>query len=151
MADQNTTESSKTTDTLPAFRLQKLYVKDLSFESPSVPQSLQGPGQNPQLRVGVNVNAAPRGEDAYEVALQLEVHASSDLENWQLVGSGSIASLSQDGARIDRRVLFRDRMRCGLYRRRSGPGYWTRKGGLWPWRGWRHTWKRWGWDWRKRG
>jgi len=55
-----------------------LYIKDLSFESPTAPQSLQGPGQNPQLRVSVNVNAGPRGEDAYEVALQLEVHASSD-------------------------------------------------------------------------
>ena len=54
------------------------YIKDLSFESPSAPQSLQGPGQNPQLKVGVNVNAGPRGDDAYEVALQLEVHAKSD-------------------------------------------------------------------------
>ena len=65
--------------TQPQLTMLALYVKDLSFESPSVPKSLQGPGQNPQLRVGVNVNAAPRGEDAYEVALQLEVHASSDL------------------------------------------------------------------------
>ena len=40
---------------------------------------MQGPGQNPQLRVTVNVNAGPRGEETYEVALQLEVHASSDL------------------------------------------------------------------------
>jgi preprotein translocase subunit SecB len=54
------------------------YIKDLSFESPNAPQSLQGPGQNPQLKVGVNVNAAPRGEEVYEVALQLEVHAKSD-------------------------------------------------------------------------
>ena len=46
--------------------------------APARPQSLQGPGQNPQLRVSVNVNAGPRGEDTYEVALQLEVHASSD-------------------------------------------------------------------------
>ena len=35
------------------------YIKDLSFESPQAPQSLQGPGQNPQLKVSVNVNAAP--------------------------------------------------------------------------------------------
>jgi len=65
--------------TQPQLTMLALYVKDLSFESPSAPKSLQGPGQNPQLRVGVNVNAAPRGEEAYEVALQLEVHASSDL------------------------------------------------------------------------
>jgi len=54
------------------------YVKDLSFESPNAPQSLQGPGENPQLKVGVNVNVTPRGEEVYEVALQLEVHARSD-------------------------------------------------------------------------
>ena len=54
------------------------YIKDLSYESPSAPQSLQGPGQNPQLKVGINVNAVPRGDDVYEVALNLEVHAKSD-------------------------------------------------------------------------
>jgi preprotein translocase subunit SecB len=54
------------------------YIKDLSFESPQAPQSLQGPGQNPQLKVSVNVNAAARAEEAYEVALSIEVHARSD-------------------------------------------------------------------------
>src|SRR5689334_13379943 len=54
------------------------YIKDLSFENPGAPQSLQGPGQNPQLKVSVNVNAEPRAEEAFEVALHLEVHASSD-------------------------------------------------------------------------
>ena len=63
----------------PQLTMLALYVKDLSFESPSAPRSLQGPGQNPQLRVNVNVNAGPLGEETYEAALQLEVHASSDL------------------------------------------------------------------------
>jgi preprotein translocase subunit SecB len=62
----------------PQLTVLAQYTKDLSFESPSAPQSLQGPGENPQLKVGVNVNAAPRGNDAYEVALQLEVHAASE-------------------------------------------------------------------------
>jgi len=67
------------------------YVKDLSFENPGAPQSLQGPGQNPQLKVSVNVNAEPRGEEAFEVALQLEVHAKSDqgvIYNVELVYGG---------------------------------------------------------------
>lgn len=63
----------------PQLTMLALYVKDLSFESPSAPKSLQGPGQNPQLRVNVNVNAGPHGDDTYETALQLEAHASSDL------------------------------------------------------------------------
>ena len=75
----------------PQLTVLAQYIKDLSFESPSAPQSLQGPGQNPQLKVGVNVNAGPRGEDAYEVALQLEVHAKSDqgvIYNVELVYGG---------------------------------------------------------------
>jgi preprotein translocase subunit SecB len=67
------------------------YIKDLSFESPGAPQSLQGPGQNPQLKVTVNVNAGPRGEDTYEVALKLEVHTRSDngvIYNVELIYGG---------------------------------------------------------------
>jgi preprotein translocase subunit SecB len=67
------------------------YVKDLSFESPGAPQTLQGPGQNPQLKIGVNVNAGPRGDDAYEVALHIEAHAKSDagvIYNVELVYGG---------------------------------------------------------------
>lgn len=54
------------------------YVKDLSFESPGAPQTLQGPGENPQLKIGVNVNAGPRGDDIYETVVHLEAHAKSD-------------------------------------------------------------------------
>lgn len=65
-------------DSQPHLAVLAQYVKDLSFESPNAPKSLQGPGENPQLKVGVNVNAAPRGDDSYEVALHMEVHAKSD-------------------------------------------------------------------------
>jgi preprotein translocase subunit SecB len=77
--------------TQPQLTVLAQYIKDLSFESPSAPQSLQGPGQNSQLKVGVNVNAGPRTEDTYEVALQLEVHARSDqgvIYNVELVYGG---------------------------------------------------------------
>jgi preprotein translocase subunit SecB len=75
----------------PQLTVLAQYIKDLSFESPSAPQSLQGPGQNPQLKVGVNVNAGGRGDDAYEVSLQLEVHAKSDqgvIYNVELIYGG---------------------------------------------------------------
>jgi len=55
------------------------YVKDLSFESPGAPQTLQGPGENPQLKVGVNVSAGQRGEDVHEVVVHVEAHAKSDV------------------------------------------------------------------------
>jgi preprotein translocase subunit SecB len=67
------------------------YIKDLSFENPGAPQSLQGPGQNPQLKVGVNVHAQAKANEAYEVSLNLEVHAKSDsgvIYNVELVYGG---------------------------------------------------------------
>lgn len=54
------------------------YIKDLSFESPNAPQVLQKAGENPQLQVSVNVAVKSKPEDAYEVTLNLEVHAKSD-------------------------------------------------------------------------
>lgn len=75
----------------PQLAVVAQYVKDLSFESPGAPQTLQGPGENPQLKVGVNVNAGPRGEDIYEVAVNIEAHAKSDvgvIYNVELVYAG---------------------------------------------------------------
>jgi preprotein translocase subunit SecB len=54
------------------------YIKDLSFESPGAPQALQAPPQNPQLQVSVNVGASPKADEAYEVILNIEVHAKGD-------------------------------------------------------------------------
>lgn len=67
------------------------YIKDLSFENPGAPQSLQGPGQNPQLKVGVNVHVQAKPDEAYEVSLNLEVHAKNDsgvIYNVELVYGG---------------------------------------------------------------
>lgn len=86
------------------------YVKDLSFESPAAPQSLQGPGQNPQLQVSVNVNAGPRGEDIYEVALHIEAHAKSDtgvIYNVELV-YGGLFRLKNIPQQLLQPVLFVD-------------------------------------------
>ena len=78
-------------DERPQLAVVAQYVKDLSFESPGAPQTLQGPGENPQLKVGVNVSAGPRGEDIYEVAVNIEAHAKSDagvIYNVELVYAG---------------------------------------------------------------
>ena len=54
------------------------YIKDLSFESPAAPGSLQSPPKNPQLQVSVNVGAGQKSGDSYEVTLNLEAHARGD-------------------------------------------------------------------------
>ena len=55
------------------------YIKDLSFESPHAPQTLQNPPPNPQLQVTVNVNVASQSPETYEVVLNIDVHAKSDV------------------------------------------------------------------------
>jgi preprotein translocase subunit SecB len=86
------------------------YIKDLSFENPGAPQSLQGPGQNPQLKVGVNVHAQAKADEAYEVSLNLEVHAKSDsgvIYNVELV-YGGLFQLRNIPENVIQPVLFVD-------------------------------------------
>lgn len=52
------------------------YVKDLSFENPNAPTSLQMQGQ-PKIEINVNVNARAGGPDLYEVELKVEATARS--------------------------------------------------------------------------
>lgn len=56
------------------------YIKDLSFESPGAPQSLQGRDQAPQININVNVNANPISETEYDVTLALNAKAESGKE-----------------------------------------------------------------------
>ena len=83
-------ETSETTETAAqgapggeaqqeAARLNVLaqYIKDLSFESPNTPQSLQAQGENPSLEVNVNVQARKQGDDIFETALHFEAKAAS--------------------------------------------------------------------------
>ena len=86
------------------------YVKDLSFESPGAPKSLQGPGQNPQLKVSINVAASSVSEDTYEVVLNLEVHTTSDagvIYNVELA-YGGLFRLKNVPANLLQPVLFVD-------------------------------------------
>ena len=53
------------------------YIKDLSFENPNVRNLLDGPGEDPNLKLEVNVNAQRVGPDAYESAIDFKAHASN--------------------------------------------------------------------------
>jgi preprotein translocase subunit SecB len=54
------------------------YVKDLSFESPGAPMSLQARDKAPAINVNVNVNANPLSETDFDVNLALECKAGVD-------------------------------------------------------------------------
>lgn len=58
----------------PQLSLQKLYVRDVSFEAPNAPQVFQDlgvPDAQPQIQLNLNQKAAELGEGAYEVVLTL--------------------------------------------------------------------------------
>ena len=64
----------------PRLTIVSQYVKDLSFENPRAPLSLQ-PGQGrPEIQVRVDVRAQPMEAERYEVSLQLHVEAKADSE-----------------------------------------------------------------------
>ena len=53
------------------------YIKDLSFENPNISKMLENPGEAPNLRVEVNVNAGKIKNDIYESAILLKAEATS--------------------------------------------------------------------------
>lgn len=62
---------------LPQVAIITQYVKDLSFENPNAPASLQAQGQ-PGIDVNVGVNARKAGENVYEVELKITAKAEVD-------------------------------------------------------------------------
>jgi preprotein translocase subunit SecB len=62
----------------PQINVLGQYIKDFSFENPRAPESLRGPGTNPNLQVNFNVQAQSVGPDIFEVLLSLDVEAKSD-------------------------------------------------------------------------
>ena len=53
------------------------YVKDLSFENPNAPASLQSETA-PRIEININVNAKRAGDDVYEVEIKIEARAFND-------------------------------------------------------------------------
>src|SRR5438045_9771269 len=73
--------SSNATDSTSAegavvFTIDKIYVKDLSLENPSAPQSFMTP-ESPQLEVGLRSRAEQVQPDLYECVLTVTLTANS--------------------------------------------------------------------------
>ena len=86
------------------------FIKDLSFESPNAPVSLQGPGDNPNLQVNINVQANKRSEGTYEVIVLFEAQAKNDggvIYNIELAYAG-LFRLTNIPENILQPVLFVD-------------------------------------------
>lgn len=66
----------------PAFRMQKMFIKDLSFENPNAPEVFLQQGSEPKVDVNLKLNNRKLNDDHWEVALQItakiEDKANSD-------------------------------------------------------------------------
>jgi preprotein translocase subunit SecB len=73
---ENTIDPNAAETNGPAFSIQKIYVKDLSFEAPGVPEtfSFEG-GYKPNVGLELNTSNKLIKDDAYEVSLNLTVTA----------------------------------------------------------------------------
>lgn len=58
------------------FRILGQYLKDLSFENPNAPASLNPEGEGPNIDISVNVNANVLGDNTYEVELAIQAKAT---------------------------------------------------------------------------
>lgn len=59
----------------PSLNILAQYTKDLSFENPGAPQSLQARDKAPEININVNVNANPLGGNDFDVLLTLNAEA----------------------------------------------------------------------------
>ena len=59
-------------------RIVSQYIRDLSFESPSIDRALDGPGENPNLELEVNVNARSMREGMFQSEIEFKAHAVDD-------------------------------------------------------------------------
>lgn len=67
------------------------YIKDMSFENPNAPRSLQPAQQQPAINIQINVGAKPMSDTDFEVELKVEGKAEtagSTLFQFELVYAG---------------------------------------------------------------
>lgn len=62
----------------PGIRILAQFIRDLSFENPRAPESLRGGAAQPQIDLGVEMNARGREDGLYEVDLKLSATASRE-------------------------------------------------------------------------
>ena len=62
----------------PGIRILAQFIRDLSFENPRAPESLRGGAAQPQIDLGVEMNARGREDGFYEVDLKLSAKANRE-------------------------------------------------------------------------
>ena len=81
--DQKNGEAAES-DSQPQFALQRIYIKDLSFESPRAPKVFQEEWK-PEVQMDINTGANKLGDDVYEVVLSVTITVKCKEETVYLV------------------------------------------------------------------
>jgi preprotein translocase subunit SecB len=63
---------------LPGIRILAQFVRDFSFENPRAPDALRAGAAQPQIDLGVEMNARGRDDGLFEVDLKLSARATRD-------------------------------------------------------------------------
>ena len=64
----------------PVFRLQKMYIKDFSFENPNAPEIFLGQQPEPKVEVNLGIKNQKLKDDHYEVSLTITATVSGNNE-----------------------------------------------------------------------
>jgi preprotein translocase subunit SecB len=64
----------------PGIRILAQYIRDLSFESPRVPESLRAGNTQPQIELTVELNVRGRDDGFYEVEVKLIARAAREAD-----------------------------------------------------------------------
>jgi len=78
VADEETNDEAIDGNAEFQCRILSQYIRDLSFESPSVDRVLDGPGENPNLELEVNVNARSIRANHYQSEIEFTAKAVDD-------------------------------------------------------------------------
>ena len=65
MTEQNSNQSA------PVFRMQKMYIKDLSFENPNAPEIFLVPNQEPKVDLNLQLKSKKIDDEHWEVSLDI--------------------------------------------------------------------------------
>ncbi len=74
----------------PEFQIQRIYIKDISFESPNVPMLFQADWE-PDIQLDIDTKSAVLDEQTYEVVLTLTVNCKNQQK------SGFLCEVQQAG------------------------------------------------------
>ncbi len=65
------TDEQLNQEDMPVFRMQKMYLKDLSFESPNAPDIFLAQGQEPKVDFNLQLSNKKMDDDHYEVTISI--------------------------------------------------------------------------------